>query len=101
MTKIRRRENDTSVAAYPSFAIAVTNSRMSAITSLDVSLRGLPAPNRKPVRCRRLFERSAVNVVDGASKTVTHNSVVGNLVTFHFCPGRGSTVFWGPSACSS
>ena len=42
------------------------------------------------------FERSAVSVVDGASKTFTRNSVVGKLVTFHFCPECGSTVFWEP-----
>lgn len=42
------------------------------------------------------FERSAVHVVDGRSKTFTRNSVVGKLVTFHFCPECGSTVFWEP-----
>lgn len=42
------------------------------------------------------FVRSAVNVVDGRSKTFTRNSVVGTLVTFHFCPECGSTVFWEP-----
>ena len=42
------------------------------------------------------FERSAVNVVDGGSKTFTRDSLVGKLVTFHFCPECGSTVFWEP-----
>jgi len=42
------------------------------------------------------FERSAVGVVDGRSKTFTRNSDVGKLVTFHFCPECGSTVFWEP-----
>ena len=42
------------------------------------------------------FERSAVTVVDGASKTFTRNSVTGKDVTFHFCAECGSTVFWEP-----
>jgi hypothetical protein len=42
------------------------------------------------------FERSAVKFLDGTSKTFTRDSVVGKLVTFHFCPECGSTVFWEP-----
>jgi hypothetical protein len=42
------------------------------------------------------FDRSAVTVVDGASKTFTRNSVTGKDVTFHFCAECGSTVFWEP-----
>ena len=42
------------------------------------------------------FERSAVKLVDDTSKIFTRNSVVGKLVTFHFCPECGSTVFWEP-----
>src|SRR5271169_5499970 len=30
------------------------------------------------------------------SKTFTRNSVVGKVVSFHFCPKCGSTVFWEP-----
>ena len=42
------------------------------------------------------FERSAVKLVDDTSKIFTRNSVLGKLVTFHFCPECGSTVFWEP-----
>jgi hypothetical protein len=42
------------------------------------------------------FERGAVSVVQGASKTFTRNSAVEKLVTFHFCPECGSTLFWHP-----
>jgi hypothetical protein len=42
------------------------------------------------------FERSAVTVVNGASKTFTRNSLTGKDVIFHFCSARGSTVFWQP-----
>jgi len=42
------------------------------------------------------FERGTVSVVQGVSKTYTRNSAVGKLVTFHFCPECGSTVFWEP-----
>jgi hypothetical protein len=42
------------------------------------------------------FERGAVSVVQGPSKTFTRNSAVGKPVTFHFCPECGSTVFWEP-----
>jgi hypothetical protein len=59
----------------------------------------LSAPYGKRVQHRRLFERGAVSVVQVASKTFTRNSAVGKLVTFHFCPECGSTLFWHPSAC--
>jgi hypothetical protein len=42
------------------------------------------------------FDRNAVNVVDGTSKTFTRNSITGKNVTFHFCPECGSSVFWEP-----
>src|SRR5438552_18243247 len=42
------------------------------------------------------FERSAVKLVDDTPKIFTRNSVLGKLVTFHFCPECGSTVFWEP-----
>ena len=42
------------------------------------------------------LERGAVSVVQGVSKTFTRNSAVGKLVTFHFCPECGSTLFWEP-----
>jgi len=42
------------------------------------------------------FERSAVTVANGRSKTFTRNSVIGKPVSFHFCPKCGSTVFWEP-----
>src|ERR1043165_1363566 len=42
------------------------------------------------------YPRTAVNVVAGAPKTFTRNSVAGTTVTFHFCPHCGSTVFWEP-----
>jgi len=41
------------------------------------------------------FDREVVSVVAGVSKTFTRDSsYVGSLVTFHFCPECGSTVFW-------
>jgi hypothetical protein len=40
------------------------------------------------------FERAAVTVVDGTSRTFISNSVTGKDVTFHFCADCGSTVFW-------
>jgi hypothetical protein len=44
------------------------------------------------------FDRDAVSVVAGISKTFTRDSsYVGSLVTFHFCPECGSTVFWEPA----
>ena len=42
------------------------------------------------------FDRGAVTVVQGASKTYTRDSASGKPVTFHFCPECGSTVFWEP-----
>jgi hypothetical protein len=59
----------------------------------DVPLPRLPAPL---FSIAAFFERSAVTVVDGASKTFTRNSVTGKDVTFHFCAECGSTVFWEP-----
>jgi hypothetical protein len=42
------------------------------------------------------FERGAVSIVQGASKTFARNSAAGKPVTFHFCPDCGTTVFWEP-----
>jgi hypothetical protein len=39
------------------------------------------------------FEHGAVNVLDGRSRIFTRNSVVGRLLTFHFCRRCGSRVF--------
>jgi hypothetical protein len=47
------------------------------------------------------FERSAVTVVDGASKTFTRNSVTGKDVTFHFAPNADRRCFGSRSACRS
>jgi hypothetical protein len=41
------------------------------------------------------FPREAVSV-EGLSKTFTRGSFSGKTITFHFCPGCGSTVFWEP-----
>jgi len=49
-----------------------------------------------PFSIAAFFDRSAVNVVDGTSKTFSRNSLAGRKVTFHFCPECGSTVFWEP-----
>jgi len=42
------------------------------------------------------FERGAVSILQGASRTFTRDSAAGKPVTFHFCPECGSTVFWKP-----
>nr|WP_291709871.1 GFA family protein [Bradyrhizobium sp.] len=42
------------------------------------------------------FDRGAVSLVQGASKTYTRDSASGKHVTFHFCPECGSTIFWEP-----
>jgi hypothetical protein len=42
------------------------------------------------------FPRTAVGV-EGRRTSFTRPSESGYAVTFHFCPGCGSTVFWEPS----
>ena len=41
------------------------------------------------------FPEDAVTIA-GASKSFTRGSDAGSGVTFHFCPDRGSTVYWRP-----
>ena len=42
------------------------------------------------------YNRDAVTVTDGVSKTFTRSSDVGKLVTFHFCPDCGTSLYWEP-----
>jgi hypothetical protein len=42
------------------------------------------------------FDRGAVSVIRGVSKTYTRDSASGKRVIFHFCPECASTIFWEP-----
>lgn len=42
------------------------------------------------------FARDRVHI-EGESKSFTRDSDSGHLVTFHFCPTCGSSVYWEPS----
>jgi hypothetical protein len=42
------------------------------------------------------YERDAVTVSQGASRTFTRDSASGKPVTFHFCERCGANVFWEP-----
>jgi hypothetical protein len=84
--------------------------RFASCTCGQLQLRCQGAPNRVSMchcaDCQRrtgsvfgiaaFFDRGAVSVVQGASKTSTRDSASGKPVTFHFCPECGSTIFWEP-----
>jgi hypothetical protein len=40
------------------------------------------------------FERAAVQVVDGVTRSYRRGSASGHDVTFHFCPYCGTTLWW-------
>jgi hypothetical protein len=42
------------------------------------------------------FPREQVRLVKGADKRYSRQGDSGRIVTFHFCPECGSTVFWEP-----
>ena len=84
--------------------------RFASCTCGQLQLRCQGAPNRISMchcaDCQRrtgsvfgiaaFFDRGAVSVVKGASTTYTRDSASGKPVTFHFCRGCGSTIFWEP-----
>jgi hypothetical protein len=43
------------------------------------------------------YERAAVTVSQGPSRTFTRDSASGKPVTFHFCERCGTNVYWEPS----
>jgi hypothetical protein len=48
-----------------------------------------------PFGAQSRFKREQVQV-EGLSSTYTRVADSGNTVSFHFCPGCGSTVYWEP-----
>ena len=40
------------------------------------------------------FPRASVAAIEGRSETFTRSSEAGRKLTFHFCPGCGTSVYW-------
>jgi hypothetical protein len=43
------------------------------------------------------FPRAQVTKIEGRSTSFTRTADSGNLLTFHFCPACGTTVYWEPA----
>jgi hypothetical protein len=61
---------------------------------LHVPLPRMPAPDGSTFGVQAWFPREQVRLVRGADKRYARQADSGRVVTFHFCPECGGTVFW-------